>query len=295
MEKWKKEYEEIKVPEELKEKMETAILRAKKEKGKMKRKKMYKAFGSMAAVLAAALVVPNTSQTVAAAMQSIPVLGNFFELVTIRDYQVNNECYVADVTVPELAMGQTDTSAQEYGTATTGIMEEAEVEETTQATVEEINIDIQAITDELIEEFKAKYEADEDGHHTLSVDSEVLTDDEKYFSLGLNIFEAEASGYERKRHYTIDKAIGKRAQLSDFYGENYVEVITEQVKEQMLAQMAADENVIYWLDSEIDEFNFKQIDEEQDFYVNKDGKVVICFDEYEVAPGSMGYVEFVLE
>lgn len=286
MEKWKKEYEEIKVPEELKGKMEAAILRAKKEKRKMKRTKLYKTFGSMAAVLVVALVVPNTSQTAAAAMQSIPVLGNFFELVTIRDYHVDTEHYVADVSVPELAMSQAEGEVANTGTGAA---------EAAQETVKDINIDIQAITDELLEEFQAKYEANEDGHHTLSVDSEVLTDDEKYFSLGLNIFEAEASGYERQRHYTIDKTTGKRVQLSDFYGEDYVEIITEEVKEQMREQMAADENVMYWVDDEMDEFSFKQIDEKQDFYVNKDGKVVICFDEYEVAPGSMGYIEFVLE
>ena len=40
--------------------------------------------------------------------------------------------------------------------------------------------------------------------------------------------------------------------------------------------------------------NFRQIAENQDFYVNTDGHVVICFNEYEVAPGYMGCVEFVL-
>ena len=57
----------------------------------------------------------------------------------------------------------------------------------------------------------------------------------------------------------------------------------------------ADENVVYWLDDEdIREWNLEKIATDQDFYINAEGKVVICFDEYEVAPGYMGCVEFIL-
>ena len=128
------------------------------------------------------------------------------------------------------------------------------------------------------------------------VDSEVLTDDERWFSLGLVLYQGAGSGYERHRHYTIDKTTGKRAVLSDFYGEDYVQTISEEVKKQMKERMEADENVVYWLENEdIPEWNFQVIAEDQDFYVNSSGQVVICFDEYEVAPGYMGCVEFVME
>ena len=39
---------------------------------------------------------------------------------------------------------------------------------------------------------------------------------------------------------------------------------------------------------------FKKIAENQDFYINSNNDLVICFDEYEVAPGYMGPVEFVI-
>ena len=64
----------------------------------------------------------------------------------------------------------------------------------------------------------------------------------------------------------------------------------------MRQRMAEDENLTYWIDNEdIPEWNFEAIAENQDFYVNKNGKVVICFNEYEVAPGYMGCVEFIVE
>ena len=43
---WKKEYEEIKVPENMKERMEASIARAKKDKRKVKKIKLWKTCAS---------------------------------------------------------------------------------------------------------------------------------------------------------------------------------------------------------------------------------------------------------
>ena len=37
-----------------------------------------------------------------------------------------------------------------------------------------------------------------------------------------------------------------------------------------------------------------KIDKNQNFYINNNGEIVISFDEYEVAPGYMGVVEFTI-
>ena len=283
MEKWKREYDRIVVPEKGKEKMEEAVMRAKEKKERIRRKRRIRSVGSAAAVFAILLILPNTSRTAAAAMQQIPVLGNFFQVVTIREYQVDEERYQADVKVPEGVPEHMDGMSEETAQQT---------KETTDA----INFDIRQATEELIEEFKSTMEEFEDGYGDIIVDSEVLTDDEKWFSLDLVLYQGAGSGYERHRHYTIDKTTGRRAELSDFFGEDYVETISEEVRAQMRKRMAEDENVTYWIDYEdVPEWNFESIAEDQDFYVNKDGKVVICFNEYEVAPGYMGCVEFVME
>ena len=283
MEKWKREYDRIVVPEKGKEKMEEAVMRAKEKKERIRRKRRIRSVGSAAAVFAILLILPNTSRTAAAAMQQIPVLGNFFQVVTIREYQVDEERDQADVKVPEVVPEHMDGMSEETAQQT---------KETTDA----INFDIRQATEELIEEFKSTMEEFEDGYGDIIVDSEVLTDDEKWFSLDLVLYQGAGSGYERHRHYTIDKTTGRRAELSDFFGEDYVETISEEVRAQMRKRMAEDENVTYWIDYEdVPEWNFESIAEDQDFYVNKDGKVVICFNEYEVAPGYMGCVEFVME
>lgn len=280
MERWKKEYNEIVAPKEGLKKMEEAIMRARESKKRAERKRIIRYAGSAAAVFAILLILPNTSRTAAAAMQQIPVLGDFFKVVTIREYQVDEDRYQADVKVPEVVPeGVTEETARQA-----------------KETADAINFDIQKATDELIEEFKSSMEEFEDGYGDIMVDSEVLTDDERWFSLDLVLYQGAGSGYERHRHYTIDKTTGKRAALSELLGEDYVETASEQIKAQMRQRMADDENQIYWIDyEEVPEWNFTSIAEDQDFYVNKDGKVVICFDEYEVAPGYMGCVEFVME
>lgn len=284
MKKWKAEYEEIKVPDEMRDKIEDAVQRARAQKRKSRRIRTVRGVAAAAAAFAVILVIPNTSQAAAAAMQSLPIVGDFFKVVTIREYQVDEDRYIADVKVPEVV--PEDNAGQQ----------DEETAKQAQQTVDEINFDIQAATDELIEEFKSTMEEYEEGYQDLYIDSKVLTNDDHWFSLELILYQGAGSGYERHRHYTIDKTTGKRASLEDFYGEDYISTISEQVKEQMRQQMAEDENVIYWLDNEdIPEWNFKEIAADQDFYVNEEGKVVICFNEYDVAPGYMGCVEFVLE
>ena len=87
---------------------------------------------------------------------------------------------------------------------------------------------------------------------------------------------------------------GERLQLKDIFkeGTDYITPISENIKEQMQAQMAADDNVHYWLNDEIEECNFKTITDETSFYLNKKDNLVISFNEGEVAPMYMGAVEF---
>ena len=60
--------------------------------------------------------------------------------------------------------------------------------------------------------------------------------------------------------------------------------------------MKEDENVSYFIDKEDDELdtNFEEIKADQNFYIDNENNIVILFDEYEVAPGFMGAVEFTI-
>ena len=137
----------------------------------------------------------------------------------------------------------------------------------------------------------------EEGYQDMMVKSEVIATTERYFTLKLICYQGAGSGAEWDYFYTIDLENGERLQLADLFTEesDYITPISENIKEQMRAQMKADENVHYWVDeTEIPEWNFKEITDETGFYLNEKDEIVICFNEGDVAPMYMGCVEFVI-
>lgn len=260
------------------------ILKKRMEETEMEMNKNRKKSGIIKCTVAAALVagfmaLPNTSASVAYAMGQIPVIGPLVEAVTFRDYKYESDRNNADIRVPEIRLGD---QAKNNDT-------QKKLENTT----EEINTEIQKITDQLVKEFEDNL-AHEEGYQNVVVNSEVLTATEDYFTLKLNCYQGAGSGYQFNYYYTIDLNTGKRLQLKDLFREDadYITSISENIRKQMKKQMAEDENVIYWLDNEIREWNFKNITDETSFYLNREGNLVISFNEGDVAPMYMGIVEF---
>ena len=260
------------------------ILKKRMEETEMEMNKNRKKSGIIKCTVAAALVagfmaLPNTSASVAYAMGQIPVIGPLVEAVTFRDYKYESDRNNADIRVPEIRLGD---QAKNNDT-------QKKLENTT----EEINTEIQKITDQLVKEFEDNL-AHEEGYQNVVVNSEVLTATEDYFTLKLNCYQGACSGYQFNYYYTIDLNTGKRLQLKDLFREDadYITAISKNIRKQMKKQMAEDENVIYWLDNEIREWNFKNITDKTSFYLNREGNLVISFNEGDVAPMYMGIVEF---
>ena len=302
MDELKNNYMEKEMSPQQVEAMKAAMEKAKADQAKRNNVVVYKRFIAAAAGFAMAFVIlPNTSVTVAHAMSKIPVLGNLVEVVTFRDYQYEDDRNLANVNVPELALVSQEDPTEEMVTkdlAGEALMEEdsmQEKEETLEKSMEEINEEIQAITEPFIEEFKANLE-NEQGYQEVMIESEVINTTQNYYTLKLICYTAQASGAEWNYYFTIDLATGERMLLKDIFadGADYVTPISENIKEQMKEQMAADENVYYWLYDEMEEFNFKAISKDQSFYMNQEGNVVISFNEGDVAPMYMGVVEFTI-
>lgn len=255
------------------------------ESGKRKKRNVGRTMGWVAAAAALVLVVvPNVSVNAAYAMEQIPILGNVIKAVTIRNYQFENESYSADIQEVQLE--------QSIGTGNAG-MEGTETENSIQT----INESIEEMTDRLIANFEEQKEQ-EGGHGSIDMSYEVVTDTETWFTLRIDVTEIAASGYQYQYYYHIDKTTGEIASLKNLFkeGADYITPISENIKEQMRKEMQVDESKIYWIDSEEDIVEqFEAIKEDQNFYLNQDGQIVICFDEYEVAPGYMGLVEFAVE
>ncbi len=280
----REDYRRIPVPGEMRDRLEAGIARAEAEKRKRSKmgKKKKAGFRIAAAVAAAAalfVVLPNTGADVAHAMGSLPVVGKLFQAVTFRDYQYESDRFDASVEVPQIVAEDAADDA-----------EKAEA-------VEQINFDIEKVTNQLIEEFQASADLGE-SYGSLKINHETVTDNENYFTLKLSIYQGAGSGYESYKCYTIDKKTGKQVQVGDLFreGSDYNELLSENIKDQMRAKMAEDENNIYWVDySDVPEWNWKELKEDQNFYFDGDGNLVVVFDEYEVAPGYMGAQEFTVE
>ena len=260
----------------LKMKMQDAKRENRKERN---RTRVARLTATAAALVIALIALPNMSPTIAYAMEQIPVIGQLVKVVTFRDYKYEDEQYRADIEIPELVI---EAESQE-------VQAEKKLENTT----DEINMEIQEITNELLSEFE-NHMREELGYKELIVESEVLVTTQEYFTLKLSCYQGEASGYEWNYFYTIDLISGERLRLKDIFveGSDYINLISENIKEQMRSRMAQDENVSYWLDDEIEELNFKTISEETSFYINEKDNVVISFNQGEVAAMYMGIVEF---
>ena len=302
----KEEYENMTIPEAGRERLQAGIDRARMEKKRVEHARRRSAWTAVAAAAVVMIALPNTNMQIAHAMENIPLLGGFFRLVTVRQYNYSDENHDAEVELAQINYGEDagegasvgEVAAAPKGTAAgsvEGVGQEAAVANLSEDGVEAVNQDMEATVEELIRQFEDTLS--EEGYHGLHVTQEVVTDNALYYTVKLSVLETEASGYEHNQFYTIDKQTGNVVTLEDLFaeGSDYISAISENIKTQMKEQMAADEGVIYFLDNDdMPEFNFQGITEQTNFYFNEKNELVIAFDEYEVAPGSMGAPEFVI-
>ena len=276
MEDWKKElrrqYEEIPVPEEARRRMEEGIQMAKQEKRQKNRGLIWlrRAGETAAAAMAVITVLVNASPAAAQVMEQIPVIGTIAQVVTFRTYEDHSGKGEANVEIPKI---------EEEGQTL------------------EANREIEDYADSLIREYEDKIRAGEDQeNYALDSTYEVVFENDRYVCIRIDTTVVMASGTQFVKVFTVDKETGETISLLQMLGgdETMLAAVSSNIMDQMREQMAADENVIYYLDSDMPEWDFKGLDGDESYYFDQDGELVVTFDEYEVAPGYMGAVEFVI-
>lgn len=281
LEEMKQDYENIRIPKELRQRVETGIREAKEEKNMKKKSKVVvyagRIAGGVVAAMLAITIMANSGAAIAHAMAKIPVIGAIAEVVTFREYESSENNMEANIKIPEVSVKNEDGTVNEE-------------------TTREINKSIQEYTDEIIAQYEADVEAagGGEGHMDVELDYSVITDSDRLFSIRFDQLLVMASGTQIVKIYHIDKQTGEMINLAGLFKESvdFAGPISENIKQQMKEQMAADEMITYWVDSDTPEWNFESVKEDTTFYVNEAGKLMIVFDEYEVAPGYMGSVEF---
>lgn len=276
LEKLRKEYMETPIPKELNDSVTSSI-----NKGIMenRRRTIFRRMKVISASTAASLVVfaagINMSPVFADTVSQIPVLGKIVNVLTIKQYNLDEDNYNANIKVPSIVG-----------------LENKELENS-------LNEKYLTENKKLYEDFISDIEQlkKEGGGH-MGVDSGyiVKTDTEKILSVARYVVNTAASSSTTMKYDTIDKESELLITLpSLFKNEEYIDIISQEIKKQMLEQNKADENRHFWIE-EIEDSDFtglfEKISKEQNFYINADNKLVISFDKYEVAPGYMGILEF---
>lgn len=262
----KKQYDEIEIPPELVHVVNAAIREAKETN---KKRVTFKQV-SLSAVAAAALFVGsiNVSPTFAQSMIHLPVLGSIVEVFTVQTFTVDEERFQAELHVP--AISGLDDKALEASLNKKYIVENKE----------------------LYKQFEQQMENSTEGQFGVDTSYEVKTETDQIFSIARYEVQTAGSATESIQYDTVDKQHNILLTLpSLFIDERYVEVITSYITDEMKRKMAADPNLIYFPMDEPNAY-VSSIDRQQDFYITANHTLVISFDEYEVAPGVMGPVEF---
>lgn len=256
---------------------------------------------AIAACFCLLFLLPNLSKETAYALQSIPGIGSYFQLITFRKYSFEDGNHKAEVVVPKLEQGSEESenrNSRETGNKANasqgkeaGSLAAKESEKANSA--QAINFDIEKKTDELIAAFKQEIQSSE--YKNLSVSSQVILDSDNYYVLALSALQQEGDSFTQNHYYTMDKHSGKLLQLSDLFpeGTDYQKILSEEVVSQMKAHNQKGDYPYFIQDGEDDQ-GFTEVKKDQSFYINGEGKLVLVFPQGEVAPMAQGEQQFVM-
>ena len=282
-------YDHIVIPEDLDERLRHTLETASASKPKGTVVKFTRWTSATAAALFLCFTVGlNTSESFAMGMSELPVIGSIAKVLTIRSYEVQNDNVTTTVEVPEIQL-------------------EA-AEEKTALAITDVNAKIQ----ELVDNFTAeKYAQIEEGKTTflegggteeewqardieVNVNYEVKYQSETTLSLFIDGWISWFNFEEFRKFYNINLVTGKELTLTDLLGEDAYAYAEAEVLKQINQMIEEDPNLCFWgiTDSEYMGDEFIGVTESTPFYINADGKIVISYNKYDIAPGAMGIMEF---
>lgn len=279
LEQLKKEYTDIPIPSEL----DFVIKKAFKENGVniIKKSNRLKNTSILAASVAAAIVILtvgiNTSPIFAETLSKVPVVGSIVKVLTLKVYTVDEDNFQANIKVPEIQG-----------------LENKELQSSLNEKYLEENKKLYEDFIKDIEDVKALG----GGHMGVDTGYQIKTDNDLILSIGRYFVNTVGSSSTTFQYDTIDKQKQILITLpSLFKDESYIEIISQNIKEQMLQQIKSEKDKVYWVEGgnsegiPSSEF-FEAIEQNQSFYITDSGKLIISFNKYDVAPGYMGTPEF---
>lgn len=186
-------------------------------------------------------------------------------------------------TEPSLPAGQTGQKAAQPPDLSDGI--------------EEINRQMESYIGMMQEKFLWYVARKYMGYTAADITYKTIRNDDTLLSIRFDTTINAGGSGQYSRCFTLDKRTGQVLELESLFvdGSGYVGIISEEILRQMAVQ--ADAGLAdYFLPggSWPEQDCFQEIAPDQNFYIDSEDRLVIVFDEYEVAPGSAGMPEFIL-
>ncbi|RDY27257.1 DUF3298/DUF4163 domain-containing protein [Romboutsia weinsteinii] len=266
LDKLRENYNNIQIPDELDNRVNEAI-----NKKRFSHKKIFVSAASVVAVVG----VINISPAFANALEEIPVIGDIVKVVRISNYSVDRNGFDVSIDVPKI--------------------EGLKNQELQDRINQEMEKEAKDLYNQYMKEIEELEKDNIPGREMVKSSVETKTNNENVLSLVVTKYEAQGSSNTTRKFYNINKNNETAITLEGmFNNKDYVSIISENIKNQMKERIKNNPNEYYWLDSEYPENDFKVIKKDQGFYINDKNELVICFDKYEVGPGSTGVTEFVI-
>ncbi len=279
LEKAKEVYEAIKVPNELNYVVNKAILDKKKKEKSVLIYVKY-AVTTVACTFLTFIFMLNVNSSFATNISEIPIIGDMAKVFTIKEVNEEDKTKLINAKVPALEnTGNTELEKRinyEIMLKMNEILEEAEkrAAEYKEAVIETggNEYDYQPIN--------------------IQIDYKVGYSNDKVVSFMISKSETLANAYTEIYFYNVDIETGKKLNLRDVLGKEYKQIVDTTIYKEIEERSKNPDNIYFTAD----EGGFEGIENEyQDFYINSDGKVVIVFEKYKIAPGYMGTQEFVID
>lgn len=279
LEKAKEVYEAIKVPNELNYVVNKAILDKKKKEKSVLIYVKY-AVTTVACTFLTFIFMLNVNSSFATNISEIPIIGDMAKVFTIKEVKKEDKEKLINAKIPALE-----------NTGNTELEKRINYE---------IMLKINEILDE-VEKRAAEYKeavittgGNEEDYQPIDIqiDYKVGYSTDKVVSFIISKSETLANAYTELYFYNVDIETGKKLNLRDVLGNEYKQIVDTTIYKEIEERSKNPDNIYFTAD----EGGFEGIENEyQDFYINSDGKVVIVFEKYKIAPGYMGTQEFVID
>lgn len=226
------------------------------------------------------VILLNTSPVLASNLSDIPLLTQIVKVLTFRNYQTMDEMKNIYVRIPVLE----NTGNNEL---------EDRINYEIKKQIDFSVSKSEQLAKELYDTYiQAGYKPSQIEPLLVEVDYQTTFYNDRYLSFIIKKYEniPYSTVDKEQYYYNVDLQTGGHITLRTLFGPDYLTKVGTEIYKQIESKKKEDENMLFF-----DEINiFEVLENEEKFYINEQGQVVISFDRYEIAPGYMGYPEFII-